>query len=566
MSDQWEPPTGEPLPPEQAPPPPPPDQFPPPPQGGFPPPQGQFPPPPGQFPPPPPGQWPPGAVPPHRRSRRWWWIGGAVAVVVALVVAGVTIVLLRGGSSGGADSPQAAVLKLLAAGENNDAFAAADLLDPSEADGVRQVLNNAHNTAEQTGYQKGGGQNGLLQGLHISTDNVNTSVTNVRDDLARVTITSGKLTMGFDPSNSNPGVRDLISNKDQHERTWTADDLSVTTDSGDKVQPAVMTVKRSGRWYVSILYTYVDTAARRKGAEPSDPGTIDTQSFDSPEAAAKGFADGLVAMVSKGDVMEVAKTLSPDDGTLVGTYQKFLNRNMKSHPTEIVGTPSFSAKTDGDSATIKIDDLTVQWTNDEGDTRKVRFHDGCITNNRGETQCGGESSLVVEGLMLNPNISGVIARKGSKGWHVDPVATYLNGAAEQLHNASKEDVALLLAESFGVPKALTRLDAQGTLNLNDSKTVTLKKGGIEGLGYAVFDVPVQSGEQVTITAKLQSAGDQEYSVGFMAVGQSGRLAGDHTYSDSSYPASDNFSASDSETVKLVLWGTADQSVTVSAHN
>jgi len=555
VSDQWGPPTGEPVPPEQAPPPPPPDQFPPPP------PPGPY----GAPPPPPPGQWPPGVAPHPRRSRRWWWIGGAIFVVVALAAGGITAVLLSGGSSGGADSPQAAVLKILAAAENNDAFAAADLLDPSEADGVRQVLNNAHNTAEQTGYQKGGGQNGLLQGLKVSTDNVNTSVSNVRDDLARVTITGGKITIGFDPSNSNEGVRDLLNNKDQRTRTWSSDDLSTSSNSGDKLQPAVMTVRRSGRWYVSILYTYIDTAARKTDVQPADPGSIDTQSFDSPEAAAKGFVDGLVAMINKADVMELAKTLSPEDAVLVGTYRKFLERNMKPRSAQVVGTPAFSAKTDGDSANITVDDLTIQWNTDEGDSKKVRFHGGCITNGSGGTRCGA-GDFASGGYILGPNSTGVIATKGSKGWHVDPVATYLNGAADELHNASKQDVAMLMAESFGAPKAFLRLDAQDTLNLNDSKTVTLKKGGIEGLGYAVFDVPVQSGEQVTITVKQQSGTDQDNGLYFMAVGQSGRLASDHTYADSTYPATDSFSASNSEKVKLVVWGSADQSVSVAAHD
>jgi hypothetical protein len=488
-------------------------------------------------------------------------------VVVALVAAGITAVLLRGGHEGGADSPQAAVLNFLAAAEKNDAFAAADLLDPSEQDGVRKVLDNAHNTAEHTGYQKGGGQNGLLQGLNISTDDVQTTVTKVRDDLARVTITGGQITISFDPAKSNPGVRDLISDKDQRDRTWTADDLVTTSHSGEKLDPAVMTVRRSGKWYVSVMYSYVDAAARDHDIEPADPGSIGTESYDSPEDAAKGFVDGLAAMFTNADVMDVAKTLSPEGGTLLATYRKLFERNLKRHSVEVVGTPEFTSKTSGNTATIKVDDLTVQYTDDDGDVNKVRFHGGCITADH-DMRCGAQGLWLANDFMFSPQDTGVIATKGDKGWHIDPVATYLNSAAQNLHDATPQDVALVLAESFGAPKAFLRLDAQEQLSLNGSKSVTLKKGGLEGLGYAIFDVPVHSGDQVTVEVEQHSGGDDSSRrVAFIVVGGSGRLAQDYSSSyEYGLSARDSFSATDTETVKLVVWGPADQSVSVSVRD
>ena len=91
-------------------------------------------------PPPPAGAWPSGMPTGPPRSRHWWWIGGAVVTVIALAAAGITFAVIKGGGNGGAESPQAAVLNFLAAAQNNDAFAAADLLDPAEGDQVRQIL------------------------------------------------------------------------------------------------------------------------------------------------------------------------------------------------------------------------------------------------------------------------------------------------------------------------------------------------------------------------------------------------------------------------------------------
>jgi hypothetical protein len=573
-------------PPWQAPAPPPPWQgqppyYPPPGQPGYeppPPPPGQpgyEPPPTAQFPPAAPpypypqqqgGPWPGGPAPAPRRSRRWWWIGGAVFLVVALIAAGVTIVALRGGSEGGADNPQAAVLGFFAAAEKNDAFAAADLLDPVEQAGVRRVLDNAHTTAESTGYQQGGGRNGLLDGVHISTDNVQTSVTNIGDDLARVTITGGQLTIGFDPNSANAGLRDLFVRKNEKERTWTAEDLNTESRSGKTLDPAVMTVRRSDKWYVSIVYSWVDTIARKSDTAPTSAASVDTETYGSPEDAAKAFADGVASMLSNADVTDLAKTLSPEEGTLVATYRKTLERDLNTRSVQVVGTPKFSADVKGDSATIKIDDLTYKSTNSSGTTRQVRFHDGCVTDDRSTDCVHGRRSFMSKGFLGSPLADGVVATRGAKGWHIDPVATYLDSLSEQFRTASKEDVAVMLAEQFGAPKALLRLDAQGELSMNSSKSVTLKKGGNGGVGYAVFDLPVKSGDSVTIEMDAPSASsDNNELMWFMAVGQSGRVARDFTWG-SSYTARDSFTASTTETLKVVAWGPPDQSITIEARD
>ena len=523
------------------------------------PPAGQFPP--GSYPPPP-GYWPPGMPPPvPRRSRRWWWIGGATALVVALVIGG--IFWIKGRNDGGADSPRAAVLQFLAAAENNDAFAAAKLLDPAERSGVTRVLDNAHDTAEKSSYQHGGGRNGLLQGVHIAADNVQTTVDDIRSDLARVTFTGGQITLGFDPAQANAGLRDLFRDKDSTERTWTARDLTSRSSSGERLQAAVMTVKRSGRWYISVLYSYLDGAARAEDRPPVDPGPIDTESYSSPEAAAQGFLDGVVATVTSARIMPVAKTLSPEAGALLATYRPLLEHGMEPHTIEVLGTPKFSAKTSGSTATVTIEDMTLQDTDDDGHTSKVRFHGDCITTER-RTECGTAAGNPNDSLLLAPRTSGFTATRGGTGWHIDPVATYLDAMANAVRDASKEEVALLLAETFGAPKAFLRLTAQESLNPGGSTTVTLVKSGGQGLGFAVLDLPVSSGDRVRITGTAASDYDDSgyHEVWWMAVGEAGELASGDTYLYGDEYSTGSFTATDSETARVVLWGPADASVTV----
>lgn len=537
------------------------------PSGGFPPvPHGQ------QFPPPtyppagPPGQFgppsayaggPPQYGPPPRKSKRWLWIGGAAAVVVVLLVVGAVFAFVGSGrDAGGADSPQAAVLDCLAAAEKNDAFAAANLLDPAERAGIRQVLENARDTAQKTDYQQGGGDNGLLQGVQVTSDNVHTAVTNIRDDLARVEITDGEITLGFDPAKSNPGLREFLDELDTEKRTWTVDDLTKTSDNGDPVTPAVMTVRRGGKWYISVLYSYLDLVARHEDKPPvSDPQPVDTQSYATPEEAAQGFVDGLVSTLASGDIGPVSRTLSPHSGTLIATYRSLFS-DLDPQDVTVVGTPQFSATTRGNTATVTVDDLTIQH-DDDGDVETIRFHGDCITSNR-KTNCDPGELNYRSAFLFSPRSNGVIATRDDKGWHVDPVSTYLHSLAEMLRNATKGEVAVLLAESFDSPKAYLQLDTQGELKAGDTKTVTPDPGSSTGLGVVAFDLPVKAGDRVGI-AVASDSGDQFWRV----VGKSGEIAkGDAD----EYPDAEFFDAPDTETLKVVVVGRSDEPVTIAIAN
>jgi hypothetical protein len=517
---------------------------------------------PGGYPGQPPGSWPPGFTPP-RRSRTGWWIGGAAVVVIALVAAGIFAVLhFVGAASGGAASPQAAVLNFLAAAQNDDAFAAADLLDPEEQSGVKQVLDKAQNSAQNAGYQQGGGKNGLLEGLRISTDNVQTSVTTIRDDLTRVTFTGGKITLAFDPDRANPGVKDLFTGDQSHQRTWTASDLQTRSNSGATVQPEAMTVRRSGRWYVSLLYTFLDMSAQKQGKAPVDPGKVGTQNYPSPEAAAQGFVNGLVSTLTSADIGPVAQTLSSDEGALLATYRQLFTK-LRPQSVQVVGTPEFSATNTGDNtASVKVKDLRLQITDQDGNTRKIAIHGNCLIV-RHRTKCDFSGANPGQGLVFSPASTGFIATKGQNGWHIDPVATYLDTIATTLHDASKDQVAALLA-GFNVPKAFLRINSQGQLSTNEPKSITLTRSGNQGPAVAVFDLPVNGGQTLAIDVESRSSDgsdDDTDAISWVIVGKSGAIAkGDGGTSG------DEFTPPDTETAKFAVWGATDESVTVTIHS
>jgi len=521
------------------------------------PPQGTWPPPAPAYPPPPaPGSWP-AAVAPSRRSYKGLWIGGAAVLVVAALVAGgvIAVVFFRGGggSTGGADSPQAAVLNFFAAAQNNDIFAAADVLDPEEQAGVKQVLDSAHHSAQNAGYQQGGGKNGLLEGLRITTDNVQTSVTTIRDDLARVAFTGGQLTLGFDPDHANPGLRELFTNDQAHQRTWTAGNLQGRSNSGAIVQPEAMTVRRSGRWYVSVLYTWLDLEALNQDKAPVDPGNIGTQNFSSPEAAAQGFVNGLVSTVTSANITPVAQTLSPDEGALLATYRQLFTK-LRSHSLQVDGAPQFSVTSTGaDTATVKVNNLELLNSNDAGETKRIGIQGNCI-NVGDQSRCDFSGDNVMRSLLFGTAGSGFIATKGSNGWHIDPVATLLGAIAATFRDASKEQVAVLLT-GFGAPKAFLSVKAQGQLNTGDTKTFTLSRSGNQGPAVAVFDLPVNAGQEVTLVGGSQYPNESRWVI----VGKSGTLArGFNTFTES-------FTPPDTETAKFAVWGPVNTSASVTVN-
>jgi hypothetical protein len=535
----------------------PPTPFVPPPAGPYPP------PPPGNWAPPPPGSRPAGAAP-ARRSRKGLWIGGAAAlVVIALVAAGVLVAVFKftggGGAAGGAESPQAAVLNFLAAAQNNDMFAAADLLDPQEQAGVKQVLDNAQHSAQNAGYQQGGGKNGLLEGLRITTDNVQTSVTTLRDDLARVSFTGGQITLGFDPDHSNPGLRDLFSKDQAHQHTWTAGDLQTRSNLGGVVQPEAMTVRRTGRWYISLLYTFFDMSALKQGKAPVDPGNVGTQAFPSAEAAARGFVNGLVSTLTSADITPVAQSLSPDEGALLTTYRPLFSE-MRSQSLQVIGTPQFSATSTGaDTANVKVNDLELLHTDSGGDTKRIAIQDTCIQEGN-QNRCDFSGANVMQSLIFSPRSTGFIATKGQNGWHIDPVATYLNAIAATLHDSSKEQVAALLA-GFGAPRAFLSVKAEAQLNDGDEKAFTLTRSTGQGPAVAVFDLPVNAGQELAVTVQASSPNHPaDYSVRWLIVGESGTLVrGGGIFIG-------RFTAPDTETAKLAVWGPPDERVAVTVRS
>ncbi|MGK2882512.1 MAG: hypothetical protein ACSLE6_17525 [Mycobacterium sp.] len=498
-----------------------------------------------------PGAVPPGAEP--RRSRKWW-IGGTIAAIVVLLASGIAAVALSPGGEGGAETPEAAVLNFLAAVEQEDPFAAANLLYPPERQETIRLLDSAEDTAMDADYQEDDERTAVLQGLEVATDDVHTSVERIGDDLARVAVTDGSVTVAFDPEAADDGLEGLFTDDDQMSETWHADDEMVaSSESGDAVYPSIMTVRDDDAWFVSLVYSVVDRIALLRDDAPRSQRATETESFESPEAAALGFTEGLVSTLNSGDIEPVARALSPNYGRLLMTYEALFSE-LDKQDVELVGTPKFSAESTGDSTKVTIENLQIERVTDSGDVESVRFHDDCVTVD-GDTSCDQIGINPFAASLFSPRKTGIIAVQDGAGWHVDPVDTYVGSIADVIGSASSEEVAIALYEGFDATTPALRLEASETVEPGDYATVTLRKGqgSLAGIGVAVLDIPVQSGDAVGVYTYADTAAEESWRV----VGASGELARG-TYSDGQY-----FYAPDTETVKLVMWGIAGEEVEVS---
>jgi hypothetical protein len=300
------------------------------------------------------------------------------------------------------------------------------------------------------------------------------------------------------------------------------------------------------------LHLRHDLAARRDGAPVNNAQPVVTKSYGSPEAAAAGFVDGLVTTMSSADITPVAETLSNDDGTLLATYPSLFTRG-RGKPTQVVGSPKFTATTTGDTARVTIDDLEV--VNEESG-KQATIHGGCITTGS-NTKCAHGSRKGA--LLLGPLQHGVIATRDGTGWHIDPFASYFVSFADSIGNASQDAVASILANQLHLPEAYLRLQAQATLSSNQSTNVTLNELGAPAAarGMAVLDLPVHAGGTVNLRTDTGASGGMSY-LECTVVGKSGTVA------HSDFEDTLSFTAPDTETLKVVIWGDPGESVAVTA--
>ena len=189
------------------------------------------------------------------------------------------------GGSGGASSPEAAVEDLAAALEEEDPVAALATMDPDEVEALGDVYESAAARAEAIGFAPDAA---ALGGVDIALSGLRYDVDELGDGVAKVTVSGGAdLTVTRDELGGRTEAvverlaeEDGEEPEDRLEGELEDEDLVVTDDEGDEVDPFVVTVRRGGGWYVSPLHTAAQYGVEALG--------LDAPSLPPPDAGDAG--------------------------------------------------------------------------------------------------------------------------------------------------------------------------------------------------------------------------------------------------------------------------------------
>jgi hypothetical protein len=246
------------------------------------------------------------------RGTRGWRAAGIAASVAVLVGAGSLAFVVAGRNDvAGADSPDAAVSEMVAAIENTDVLGAIDLLDPVEVPALRAALDQGRTAAEQVGLISSQMSLDRLQGIGIDVADLSLSAEELAPDLAVVTPVAGSITARFDPQ-AFPFSSDVAAAIGSETQVTEA-----TAELGSDLDAVrIATVKRDGRWFVSLQYSIAESA-RQAGDEPfpTEPPVVPVGAA-TPEEAATAFYTHLVGR----DAAALATSFAPGEGDALLRY------------------------------------------------------------------------------------------------------------------------------------------------------------------------------------------------------------------------------------------------------
>ena len=304
-----------------------------------------------------------GQEPSAARGRR---IAAGLAVV-AVVAGGLFAVLSLGSDS---NSPEDPVREMFEAVERGDALGVLEQLDPGEREALQDPLIDMIGELDRLEVLQDPDLRNV-SGLEIQIDDLELSSQNVRDDVARVSIKNGFGRYRVEVAKLPLGrfVRDLLGDSN--------DDITEGSDTikgqGDDF---IASVKRDGRWYVSIGYSFAEQA-RYMPFERMGNG-VPARGADSPEDAVRELIEAGAGL----DLRRVIELLPPDELAALHEYAGLFIDEVESEAAETrseiqvsIPTLELDAATDGDRSTVTIEKIDLE-VKTEFNTFSVR--DGCM--------------------------------------------------------------------------------------------------------------------------------------------------------------------------------------------
>jgi hypothetical protein len=462
---------------------------------------------------------------------------GGAGLIWRKVVAGIGVVGLVGGgafavrsfASPESNTPTQAVQQFITAVNSTDIISAMEALAPGERNllidtGVPMVneLTRLDVFAKGTDLRK-------VDGASLKFSDQTYTETIIRDDIATVTMKGGNLAIAADVSKLFGGVITQFA-----EET-----LPGKTNETQKFDSAnLATIKRGGRWYVSLSYSIAEAARKDLGKPmPEKSASIAAIGADSPEAAVSQMMNKLGGLDAKGAIA----LMDPDEMGALQDYSPLFIQDLEKAATE--GKQQFSltfpdlglkATKNGSSTTVAITkwsaDLTIPST--EGKGTRVQLDGDCVTaevEDEKSKRCGKELPKLVNDLIgdkeapVDPEIQkawdqsygkwvttpgeqggiSVVERNGK--WFVAPVRTMMDSVVTSLKKVKPED----LKGTGNTPEE--RFTSLLDNPLFGSALGATPFGGLLGEGNSLSD-PL-SAEDVPLDPSFESDFDSDFDSG-----------------------------------------------------
>jgi hypothetical protein len=397
------------------------------------------------------------------RKRSTGKMVGAGAAVVALVAAGVFAVtkISSNDSKGGAGSSREVGTKLTDSLNDEDILGVVDLLLPGERETFRQPLIDMIDNLKRIKVLDDTADPKKVPGLDIVIKDVTVQAeTPAADDIDTIRIT------GNNESSINGEklpIGDLLIQEAFGGKRPAAD----APPADQAISWSVTTVKKDGRWYLSLFYSLAEQA-RSQGtsneAVPSQPVAL--QGAKDPE----GAVDAMVKSVAALDLEGIIGGLNPNEAEALQRYAPlFIARAQKKLDANKVDIAITDEKYDvhgsGSHRSVTVSAFTATGSAG-GDKATVTYGDGCfkvqVGNKTSTDTCGTngiDKSLTSLGLADNQQVNALISslrtafadfeptgiavdQVGGK-WYVSPIGTstdFINAVLKSLTNSEITDI------------------------------------------------------------------------------------------------------------------------------
>lgn len=411
-------------------------------------------------------------VEPRTVDRRLLLVLAVGVLVVALVLGGLAVVdRLRGGAS----SPEALADRVVAALDGEDLAALGRLVEPDERRALLRAGTSLSDRLADLGLPEAvvgrppASLRQALDGLDLDLTGASPREQSRSGDVAVVGLGDLTVRIRTEPQQARGLLRTWFAyhrTVEPGDRTYPLDDLP-----GLGVRKRLVTVERSGRWYVSVLGTLLGP-----GIPPgslSDVAALPPTTSPTPSGAVETTVRALLDGRTRRDVTGLAATLDASGSDVVQLWAAQLAIiGLDRAPAPITDLTTAAGPADDGRAVVRLETLRV------GDGSGFDLAGPCVTAN-GERGClrpsgyryrGGIGSLGALELLGRDGAFTLTAVRRGDGWVTSLPESLADAVVGYAAGLTREQALMVLDEE--------RLDTPaGVLPSNRGEDVAFTTGG-----------------------------------------------------------------------------------------